>query len=178
MKKKDFLHLSFYIVAILLFANIALVNRAVINLQKTYPTRDVLAAKTAVPTKTPTQPTIKELHIPFGGGSVQSSEWADVEGVKLFLDSQNYKAAKEIVFEASYFTPSGNGRAYVRLYNVTDNYPLWQTEMSNEGNTGSIFYMTSTTVPLASGNKLYQVQMKNTMRATTQLVHSRLRVSF
>jgi len=177
MQKKDFLRLSNYIIAIIIFGNIALLHRTVINLgNKVEQPQDVLAAKTTS-TVVPSA-SIKELHIPFGGGEAESSEWADVKGVKLTIDSQNYKAAKQIVFETSFFIPTGNGRAFVRLYNVTDNYPMWGTELNNEGNIGAVFYMTSPAIQLAVGNKTYQVQIKNTLQAKTELVSSRLRVNY
>lgn len=177
MRKTDFLQLSYYGIAIILFANIALLNRNIVNIANSQKSSSkVLGAKVSAVTDTVS--IIREQHIPFGQGSIVGEGWQDVTGLELTLDSQNYKYAKKIFFDATFQIPTGNGQAYVRLYNVTDKVQVWQSEISSQGPAGTVFYQTSPPFTLATGVKTYQVQMKNTLSYTTLLHQSRIRVLY
>ncbi len=118
----------------------------------------------------------KEYYVPFGSGSGSSSDWTDVPGLQASIDSNSYGTIKNVVFEASLHIPTGNQTASVRLYNATDNHPVWNSEVDFNGNTVSTL-KTSQLVNLDIGNKLYKVQMKTQLQFQAILDQSRLHIT-
>ncbi len=118
---------------------------------------------------------VKEYFITFGSGSSAADDWADVTGLSAYVDSTQYGRIKSVTFEASVFIPTGNERAYVRLFNATDKHPVWFSEVSLEG--GQSQLLISQPITLDPGNKLYQVQMKTSLKYQANLAQSRLRIS-
>ena len=114
--------------------------------------------------------TVKEFYVPLGTGTVGSTDWTDVKGAAAHIDTKLYGKFKKVTFEASISVPSGT--ASVRLFNATDKHPVWYSEMtlSNAGPE----LLTSSGITLDGGNKLYQVQMKSQLGATTNLLQSRV----
>lgn len=118
--------------------------------------------------------TVKEFFVPFGAGSSSSFDWADVVGLQAYIDSTQYSRIKKVTFEASAHIPTGNQTASVRLYNVSDKHPVWFSEVSLEGGTPQL--LISNSITLDSGNKLYQVQMKTSLKYETILDQARLHI--
>lgn len=150
-------------------------------------TQALKATASLSPTLTPTlaktqsslsnsQSVAKEYYIPFGAGSGSSSDWQDVSGLQAYIDSASYPNIKSVVFEASLHIPTGNETANVRLYNATDGHPVWNSEITFNGNSSSVF-LTSSSVSLDSGNKLYKVQMKTQLQFNAILDQSRLHIT-
>lgn len=138
---------------------------------------------TSIPTPSPTvkpvsqtqtSSSVKEFFIPFGTGSSSSDDWQDVSGLSATLDPSNYGNIKTVAFEATIRIPTGNEIAYVRLYNATDKHPVWFSDVSLEGGTPAL--LTSKPITLDSGNKIYQVQMKTTLKFQAFLDQSRLHI--
>ncbi|MCL5069288.1 MAG: hypothetical protein M1308_00050 [Actinobacteria bacterium] len=127
------------------------------------------------PTQTLTNSSVKEFFIPFGSGSNSTDDWADVSGLQVYVDSLQYSQIKKIVFEASVHIPTGNEKAYVRLFNKTDQHPVWFSEVSMEG--GAPQLLISNPITLDSGNKLYQVQMKTSLKYQAILDQSRIHIT-
>ncbi len=137
------------------------------------------SSKPSQETKTSTPVTIpvssaKEFFVSFGSGSNSSDDWQDVVGLKASIDSNNYSNIKSVVFEASVHIPTGNETAYIRLFNVTDKHPVWFSDVSMEG--GSPQFLTSQNIILDSGSKIYQVQMKTSLKFPAILDQSRLHI--
>ena len=139
------------------------------------PTSSVLPQPTTVPTASPaptpfftpaliappTQTTtVKEFFIPLGGGTTTSSTWITLFGLEAQVDSNSYASIKSVAFEASLRLPTGNGRLYARLINLSDNTPLEETEVYIEGSTGQ---RRERQFSLRSGNKVYGVQIRSTL---------------
>lgn len=118
---------------------------------------------------------VKEYYIAFGSGTSMAYDWTDVTGLSAYVDSTQYGRIKSVVFEASVFIPTGNERAYVRLFNVTDKHPVWFSEVSLEG--GQAQLLISQPIILDTGNKLYQVQMRTSLKYQANLAQSRLHVT-
>jgi len=116
---------------------------------------------------------IKEYYIPFGSGSGSSADWQDVPGLLANVDSAAYGTIKSVKFEASLHVPNGNQTASVRLYNATDNHPVWNSDLNFSGNSSSVLLI-SANVNLNSGNKQYKVQMKTQLQYEAVLDQSRL----
>ncbi len=117
----------------------------------------------------------KEFYVPFGGGSVTSLDWQDVTGLQGYIDSNNYQRIKSVVFEASVHVPTGNETVNIRLYNATDNHPVWFSEVLYSGGSDSQFLI-SQPITLDIGNKLYKVQMKTQLPYPALLSESRVHI--
>lgn len=125
-------------------------------------------------TQTQTQSLVKEFFVPFGSGSSSSDDWQDVPGLRATLDPSNYGSIKTVTFEATIRIPTGNEVAYARLYNATDKHPVWFSDVSLEGGTPQL--LISKPITLDSGSKIYQVQMKTSLKFQAFLDQSRLRI--
>jgi len=118
--------------------------------------------------------TNKELYVPLGTGTNTTTDWTDVKGAAAYIDTRLYGKFKKVTFEASLSVPSGSQTVYVRLFNATDKHPVWYSEMTMSGAGPELFI--SSGVTLDSGNKLYQVQMKSQLGATTNLLQARVHI--
>lgn len=125
-------------------------------------------------TETKASARVKEFFIPFGSGSSSASDWQDIEGLQVYIDSTNYEGITRVTFEASLRIPTGNQTAYVRLFNKTDKHPVWFSEVSLTGGTAQL--LTSEPITLDQGNKLYQVQMKTQLKYQAILDQARIHV--
>ncbi len=173
----------FLIVANLLFLDIFLAqytqlfSRAPIVIEQqqiaVLPTAEPTPIVTENPTSEPTtslkledasygMSSIKEVYISFGSGANETDEWADVTGLSKYINSSSYPSVRTVTFEASVHIPTGNEKAYVRLYNATDKHPVWFSEVSLEG--GAPQLLLSSPIKLDAGNKLYTVQMKTSLK--------------
>lgn len=136
--------------------------------------------KNLLPTSSKTIPTtvkttnVKEYYIPLGSGSSKDSNWIDLPGIEAYLTPKNYGIIKEMYFEAGLNNPTGNGRVYARLRNVTDNTPLIESEVSREGIGGGS--VVSGRIPLPNTTKLYRVQLKSSLGALVSLDSGRIKI--
>ncbi len=134
------------------------------------------------PTPTPSKiqtsssqsPLVKDYFIPLGSGSSQNPEWTDIPGVQAAIDFGKYQTIKEIRFEASIYVPTGNQIVSARLYNNTDQHPVWSSEVTMKENSTS--YLSSSSLVYDKGEKVYQVQMKTQLRDIANLVQSRIHI--
>lgn len=131
---------------------------------------------TALPLQNSNSSQTKEYYVPFGSGSGSSADWQDVPGLQASIDSNAYGSIKSVKFEASLHIPNGNQTVSVRLYNSTDNHPVWNSEVNFNGNINSMLVVSSN-VNLDSGNKLYKVQMKTQLQFQAILDQSRLHIT-
>lgn len=115
---------------------------------------------------------IKEYFIPFGMGSNQTSDWADISGLQANIDFGNYPNIKEIRFEVSVNVPTANQTVSVRLFNVTDKHPVWNSEITTTNN----IYAVSSPIIYDKGSKNYQVQMKTQLQHLVNLTQARLHI--
>ena len=119
---------------------------------------------------------VREYYIPFGSGSGNSNGWEDVPGLEAYIDSSAYGTIKSVIFEASLHVPTGNETASLRLYDATDNHPVWNSQIDFNGSTSSVF-LSSQPINLDSGNKLYKVQIITQLQYTAVLDQSRLHIT-
>lgn len=135
----------------------------------------------ATPTPSPRQTTttyttsaVKEFYVPFGSGSGVATDWMDIPGMTVSVDTKNYARIKTVTFEVSISIPTGNETAYVRLFNATDQHPVWFSDVSLEGGTPQL--VASQPITLDVGNKTYQVQIKTSLGYTANLDQARLKI--
>lgn len=118
---------------------------------------------------------VKEHFVPIGTGNNTATDWTDVGGAKVTIDTGNYGSIKKAYFEAAVYCLTGNQTVWVRLYNVTDGHPVWYTELSADGVGPTL--VTSPTVTLGTGSKTYQVQMKSQLGYPAELKFARLHIT-
>ncbi len=118
------------------------------------------------------EPAVKEYFIPFGTGTNQTSDWADIPGSQTTIDFGSYNNIKEVHFETSVSVPTGNETVWVRLFNVSDKHPVWYSEVSTINSNLVI----SPAIIYDSGSKVYQVQMKTQLQYLANLVQARIHI--
>ena len=133
------------------------------------------------PTPSPLPPTaapvaqgaaVKEIFIPFGSGTNQSSDWQNVPGLTAQIDFGKYQNIKEVHFEATVGIPTQNESASVQLFNVTDGHPVWYSPITlTDGQ-----FVSSNPIIVDAGPKVYQVQMKTSLQFLANLYSARLHI--
>ncbi len=119
-------------------------------------------------------PQLRESLITLGTGSNASTDYENVATTQVYIDPSKYGTIKSVKFEVSIAVPTANQYVYVRLYNITDKNPVWNSEMYMSG--GPSAFLESGPITLASGNKLYVVQIKSQLKHQTNLNQARLRI--
>lgn len=129
---------------------------------------------TTSPSKeTTTDTSVKDHFISFGSGTSTSADWTDVGGLQATVDLGGYRNIKEIRFEVSVAVPTANETVWIRLFNKTDNHPVWKSEVSAKGASS---YSVSEPILYDKGEKTYQVQMKTQLQYIANLGQSRLHI--
>ena len=129
---------------------------------------------TTAPSKeTTTDTSVKDHFISFGSGTSTSGDWANVGALQATFDLGSYTNIKEIRFEASVAVPTANETVWIRLFNKTDNHPVWNSEVSAKGASS---YSVSEPILYDKGEKTYQVQMKTQLQYPANLGQSRLHI--
>ena len=189
-----FISIGILLIAILgnvIYLNTVLLNRkeslsTVSKLNNTKNISNVLSptiSPTLIPLVSPTSqpaqilPTqlIKDYFIPLGSGSTQATTWTDVAGATAQVNFGSYTNVKEIHLEASVVVPNANQTVGVRLFNVTDQHPVWYSDVYMNSNQTSA-YLTSSPIVYDTGLKTYQVQMETQLGAVANLVQARIHI--
>lgn len=132
---------------------------------------------TPTPTPIPVLPPslVKEFYIPLGSGVSKNGDWENIATALGYIDSSKYGKIKTVVLEVIAHIPNGNQGASIRLYNSTDKHPVWYSELYLEGGTTQL--LTSQPLALGSGNKLYQLQAKTTLKYDVLIDISRIKIT-
>ena len=127
--------------------------------------------------KTPAKTTglPKDYFIPLGTGFTQDNNWVNVGGTDITIDPADYGKIKQVIFQASMRIPVANGTMYARLYNVTDNHPVWYSDVST--GEGLSTMVSSANITLDPGSKLYRVQIKTSLQYPSYLDFSRIKIT-
>jgi hypothetical protein len=104
---------------------------------------------------------VREVTVPLGNGQTDATDWVDIPGMNAYVDSTNYGSVTSVRFEAVVRIPNASGFVHARLYNVTGQHPVWNSEVVSE--TDAALLKDSGPIVLDGGNNLYQVQMKSTI---------------
>ncbi len=128
-----------------------------------------------VATQAPSRAEPREYYIPLGGGlSTSKRDWTDMVGVETYINSAKYSGRLTVTWDATLKILSGNGVAYARLVNVTDNQILYETEISGSAENG--VRVESSPFKLAQGNKLYRVQLKSNTGYEATIASGRIKI--
>jgi len=144
------------------------------NIYKTIEESTSSGQKTRVVKEVIKSPIANEYYISLGSGVNTSDEWTDVPAAQIYIDSTKYENINTVTFEVSMYIPNGNQIAFARLYNVSDNHTVWNSEVSLSGGTAKL--LISTPITLDPGNDLYQVQMKSQLKGPTNLVDAKVHI--
>lgn len=142
------------------------------EISKLIPTPVTTTTQIIAPTTSPSG--VKEYFVPLGTGSGSSTTWQDVSGIQGYVDRNSYGTLKKVTFEVSLYTPTGNQTTYVRLYNITDQHPVWNSDVTGDGGTSQL--KISQPITLDVGSKLYSVQMMTQLGAITQVQNARIHI--
>lgn len=117
---------------------------------------------------------VKEYYIPLGYGSTNSTSWIELPGVEAYLAPANYGKITGFYFEAGIRIPTGNGRVYARIKNVTDNVGLFESEVYRDGTSTGL--ISSGKIPIPTTTKLYRVELKSSLGVEVVLDNARLKI--
>lgn len=112
-------------------------------------------------TQTIVQTAQKEIFIPIGSGSTFKSDYEDLAGLEVTIDSAKYSLIESAVFEASIWVQDGNGKMFAQLYNTTDKHPVWFSEIAASSSKSTL--VTSPKITLDNGSRTYKVQAKTNL---------------
>lgn len=118
--------------------------------------------------------TPREYYIPLGSGSTTKNNFDNLTATETTIDPNNYGTIKEAYFIASLRNPTQNGQVETQIYNVTDNHPVWGSQVIMKGPVSQT--ITSDKITLAQGLKLYRVQLKSTLSFDAYLDNAKIRI--
>ena len=119
---------------------------------------------------------VQDFYVLLGSGTVSSDEWTDVPGIKATVDTAKYGRIKKVVFEATTHVPNANEFLYVRLYNESDNHPVWDSELYFPSGTIQ-YFLVSPAIKLDPGINIYKVQMKTQLKFPANLDQARIHIT-
>lgn len=130
---------------------------------------------TPVPSKTKSQ----TAYIPIAGSiTTTSSEWYDAPGTEFYLDfNTDYGKAAYASWEASLKVADGNGKAFARLYDVTNKIAVNGSEISISNN-GDLTQAISGGLSFWAGNNQYRVQLKSLNTFTVTFGSGRVKIIY
>lgn len=133
-----------------------------------------LSPPTAAPPIQAVQSTPREVYVPLGSGTTRSSQWEDIPTTETLINPTLYGTITEAYFIAPLRNPTGNGQVEAQLYNVTDKHPVWGSHVTLTGSTSQT--VTSGTITLENGPRLYRVQIKSTLSYDAYLDQAKIRI--
>lgn len=117
--------------------------------------------------------TAKEYYIPLGSGMTKLNEYEQLTSVEAYVDTGNYPPIKEAYFEVHLRNPTGNGKVYAKLFNVTDKHDVWFSEVVFEGG-GTM--QREAKITLDPGKKMYRVLIKSSLQFDVYADNARIRI--
>lgn len=135
------------------------------------PTKSVTTVGTGAPrTKVKS---VSYLPIP-GSGSTLENDWVKISGTDFYMSKADYQGLTGVYFEANVKLINGNGKAYVRLFDITHSVGVQGSELSTSSQT-SVFISTNA-ISLWEGYNHYAIQVKSLTADTTVFESGRLKI--
>lgn len=157
-------------------------DSAIVSVPVLIPTSIPVPTIIPSPTATPTpqkilvkKPVRTISYIPISGnGSTLENKWVDLQGTEFYIYPLDYPNLKEAYFEANVRLFNGNGKAFLRLFDITTGIEVWGSniETSNQNFTS----LSSGKLTLRPGNHLYRVQAKSLTADTTVFNSGRIKL--
>jgi len=134
----------------------------------------IVPTATARPTDKTSQPSaVKEYYVPLGSGKTQSSDYEQILSAEATVDTQNFGQIKEVIFEVFVRIPTGNGRVFVKLYNLSAGHDVWFSEVWSETDR---IVKKEAKINLDTGKKTYRLMAKSTMKYEAVIEQARLKI--
>jgi hypothetical protein len=109
-----------------------------------------------------------------GSGNTSNNDWTDLSGTDFYFDPGEYKGIVEARFETNIKLLNGNGRTWVRLFDVTHSIGVINSEAHTDSQTTD--NVTSGEINFWSGRNLYRVQAKSLTADTAIYEGGRIKV--
>lgn len=133
--------------------------------------------QTTQTTTTQTASKKSPVYIPLGsGGQWNDQNWFALTSYEASIDPAEYEGYLSMQLEVNMRLVQAAGKAYARLYNVTDGSEIASSEVSTESDKSVL--LTSTSFKLPAGRKTYRLQVKSTYGFNIELQTARIKVSF
>lgn len=109
-----------------------------------------------------------------GSGNTLNNDWVTLQGTDFYLSKSDYAGLQEVYFEANMYLKNGNGKAYLRIFDVTHGVGAdgSQIETSSQDST----FVSSGKVNLWDGYNHYVVQARSLTADTTYFESGRLKI--
>lgn len=118
-------------------------------------------------------------YIPLGsGGTYTNTDWVSLPEYEVSLDPVNFPNYSGMTLEVTFRMDDPSGTASVRLYNVTDSSAT-SSQLDSTTSTATTFtLMSSSSFKLATGNKVYRLQVKSSAGKNLIVQTARIKVAF
>lgn len=115
-------------------------------------------------------------YIPIpGNGETLSTSWTDIAGTDFYIDKKDYQSLVDARLEVNLHLKNGNGKAFVRLYDATNNRGVDGSEVSTSEQTPT--FVSSGALSIWSGTIHYKIQAKSLTADTTVFDSGRLKLT-
>jgi hypothetical protein len=112
-------------------------------------------------------------YVPISGGFSQIAyDWTDVPASQFYFEKSDYPGLKEIKLESNMKLFNGNGKAFVRLFDVTHGVALSGSQVETSSQSDTV--VTSEAINFMNGKSLIKVQIKSLTADTTVFNSGRL----
>lgn len=109
-----------------------------------------------------------------GSGNTLETSWTDIEGTDLYLSKSDYPGIIEVYFEANMKLMNGNGKGFLRIYDVTNGRAVDGSEIETSSQTSE--FVSSGQISLWEGYNQYRVQAKSLTADTTYFESGRIKI--
>lgn len=133
------------------------------------PTSTSSPAKSIVSSKT----SVSYIPIP-GSGQTLNNQWTDLHGTEFYLNKNDFPGLKQAYFEANFKLFNGNGKAYLRLFDITNGIEIWGSQIETSSQLDTM--ISSSQITLRKDNSLIRVQAKSLTADTTIFNSGRLKL--
>lgn len=139
---------------------------------------DRRATSVPTPTPVPVSPNIPRiLYMPLvNTGSTVLTDWVDIPSSDFYFNLTDYPGAKSVQWETSLKSVNSPARVMVRLYDVTNNRGVDNSELETRSSTYAL--LQSSALTIWRGNNLYRVQLKSDNGTQTDLGMGRLKIIY
>ena len=109
-----------------------------------------------------------------GSGNTLQTIWTDIEGTDFYLSKADYPGYTEAYFEANTKLLNGNGKGFLRIYDVTNGRAVDGSEIETDSQKSE--FVGSGRISLWEGYNQYRVQAKSLTADTTYFESGRLKI--
>lgn len=119
-------------------------------------------------------PLLKEYFIPLGNGSTSKNDWENLVSTETVINPAVYGSIQETYLIVSLKNTTQNGQVEARLYNATDNYPIYGSHVIMTDKSEQT--ITSQKFALPVNSKLFRIQLKSSLGFSVSLENARLKI--